>query len=189
MDRDDKILNYVQDRLPPQDRQAFEADMSADAALSSEVAVMQSVRGALRAEQKHDNSDAVWDRLSASITPMPKPANDNRSPLAQILRYAAVATIAVMAWQVAVVPRISGVPDGFAPATEGAGAFVLQVKFSDAARFGEIGALLGPLGGTISDGPTALGLVRVSFISQTSLQEALVALNTRSDIVELVVEQ
>lgn len=189
MDRDDKILNYVQDRLPPQDRQAFEAAMSADAALSAEVAVMQSVRGALSAGPKHDNTDAVWDRLSASITPVPHPANINRSPLARVLRYAAVAAIAVLAWQVTVVPRISGMPEGFAPATEGAGAFVLQVKFTDAATYGQIGTLLTPLGGTISDGPTALGLVRVSFTDQVSLQEALVALNTRSDIVELVAEQ
>jgi len=188
MDRDDKILNYVQDRMPPQDREAFEKAMATDAALAAEVGLMQSVRGALAAEPTHDNSDAVWDRLSTSMTSLPQPANVNRSPWAQVARYAAVAAIAVFAWQVTVVPRSSGVPEGFAPATEGAGAFVLQVKFADTATFGEIGALLGPLGGTITDGPTALGLVRVSFTNAASLQEAVVTLNAGSDIVELVVE-
>ncbi|ABG33450.1 hypothetical protein CEP88_09260 [Roseobacter denitrificans] len=188
MDRDDQILNYVQDRLSPQDRAAFEEAMARDAALSGEVALMQAVRGALAQEPKHDNSDAVWDRLSASMSPVPQPANMNSSPWAQLARYAAVAAIAVLAWQV-VVPRSSGVPTGFTPATEGAGAFVLQVKFADSATFGDIGALLGPLGGTITDGPTALGLVRVSFADATSLQEAAVALDARSDLVELVVQQ
>ena len=189
MDRDDKILNYVQERLSPQDRAAFEASMATDAALASEVALMQSVRGAMASAPKHDKSEAVWDRLSASMTPVPEPANTNRSPLIAVLRYAAVAAIAVTAWHLTVVPRSSGVPGGFAPATETTAAFVLQVKFADTASFGEIGALLGPLGGSISDGPTALGLVRVSFTDEISLQEAVGALNAASDIVELVVEQ
>lgn len=188
MDRDDAILDYLQKRLSPQERDQFEKTMVQDAALAAEVALMQAVRAELSTGPVHDASDAVWERVSAGMDATPVPANTNRRPWGQVMKYAAVAAIAVMAWQVAVVPRMSAVPEGFRTATQPQAVFALQVKFVEAATIGEIGVLLGTLGGTISDGPTALGLVRVSFVDQASQQRALDALSARSDLIELVVQ-
>ena len=188
MDRDQDILDYLQDRLNARDRAAFEDEMARDASLAAEVDVMRSIRAELASAPRHENADAVWDRLSAEIDAAPKAANDNRRPWKEVLKYAAVAVIAVAAWQVAIEPRIGGVSDGFRTASEQPAAFNFQVKFVETATLGEITALLAPLSGTISDGPSALGLVRLSF-AHTSLGEAAIReLVDRSEVVEFVAE-
>lgn len=188
MERDQDILDYLQDRLGPSEREAFEKTMAQDASLAAEVEVMQAVRSELSGSPKHDKAEAVWDQLSAEIDGMPRAANDNRQPWKHILRYAAVALLAIAVWQFAVVPRIGEAPGGFRTASEHVDDFVLQVKFVDSAPFGDISDLLGTLGGVISDGPSALGLVRVSFPDAAARAAALDTLSERADIVELVAE-
>lgn len=189
MDRDDKILEYLQDRLAPEERKQFEKDMAGDGSLSAEVNVMRSIRAQLSSGPRHENADAVWSRLSANLGPTPRPANENRGPLIQLLKYAAVATIAVAAWQLTIVPRTGGVTGGFSTASERSDAFVLQVKFAQNVTIADIGAMLLPLEGTITDGPSALGLVRVSFGNAEARQQALEMFNSSVDLVEFVAEQ
>ncbi|MGZ2258768.1 hypothetical protein [Roseobacter sp. A03A-229] len=188
VDRDQDILNYLQDRLTAADREAFEGAMARDASLAAEVDVMRAVRAELASAPRHENADAVWDQLSVEIDAMPTTANDNKRPWQQMLKYAAVAVIAVAAWQVTVGPRINGAPDGFRTASEKSEAFSFQVKFVDAATLGEIAAVLVPLGGTISDGPSALGLLRLSFANASLGEEAIVVLEERTDLVEFVAQ-
>lgn len=189
MDRDDEILDYVQNRLPPVGREQFEKAMAKDKSLAAEVDLMRSVRAELKAGPTHKNEDAVWDKLSATIDPAPQHANENRRPWLQVLQYATVAVVAVATWQFAVVPRISVMPGEFRAASEQSGDFVVQVKFIESATIGEITDLLRPLNGTITDGPSALGLVRVSFKEQAMQKEALQVLNSRTDLVEVALEQ
>ncbi|MEO1138418.1 MAG: hypothetical protein AAFW87_03080 [Pseudomonadota bacterium] len=189
MDRDDAILDYLQDRLAPEKREAFETSMAQDASLAAEVDLMRSVRDEMASGPTHEKADAVWEQLSTAMDAPPQAANENRHPWVSVLQYAAVAAIAVAAWQFAVVPRLGDVPDGFRAASEQSAGFVLQVKFEDSVTIGEIGTLLGPLGGTISDGPSALGVVRVSFTDAALRDAAREVLTARSDIVELVLDQ
>lgn len=189
MDRDDEILDYVQNRLAPADREQFEKAMAKDTSLAAEVDLMRSVRTELKAGPTHENADIVWDKLSATIDSAPQTANENRRPWLQVLQYAAVALVAVAAWQFTVVPRISEEPGGFQAASEQSGGFVLQVKFVETATIGEITELLRPLNGTITDGPSAIGLVRISFKEETMQQEALGVLSNRSDLVDVALEQ
>lgn len=188
MDRDQDILDYLQDRLTTADRDAFESAMARDASLAAEVDVMRSVRAELASGPRHDSADAVWDRLSAKIDAAPQAANDNSRPWQQVLKYAAVAMIAVAAWQVTLGPRVTGGPDGFRTASEQPAAVSFQVKFVETATLGEIAALLAPLGGTISEGPSALGLVRLSFADANLGAEASKVLEERSDLVEFVAD-
>lgn len=189
MDRDETILEYLREKLPPEDRSAFEATMAQDAALAAEVELLRAVRSELATGPKHDNAGAVWDRLAAKMDPLPVHANDNRSPWIHTLRYAAVAVLAVAAWQFTVVPRTGTAPDGFRTSSEVTAAFVLQVKFLDNATIADIGLLLAPANGTIIDGPSALGIVRVSFPDQAARVQALESLGAQSDLVEFVLEQ
>lgn len=188
MDRDQNILDYLQDRLGSDDRDAFEDAMARDASLSAEVDVMRSVRAALSSTPGHENADAVWDRLSSEIGAAPQAANDNRRRWQPVLRYAAVAVIAVAAWQVTIGPRLNQGLDGFRAAREQPAAFTFQVKFVERATLGEIAAVLAPLGGTITDGPSALGLVRLSFTEAGLRDEALETLADLGELVEFVAE-
>lgn len=189
MDRDDKILEYLQDRLAPEERKQFEKDMAGDGSLSAEVNVMRSVRAQLSSGPRLENADAVWSRLSANLGPTPRPANENRGPLVQLLKYAAVATIAVAAWQLTIAPQTGGVTGGFSTASERSDAFVLQVKFAQDVTIADIATLLLPLEGTITDGPSALGLVRVSFGNAEARQQALETFKSSVNLVEFVAEQ
>ncbi|MCV3272743.1 anti-sigma factor [Roseobacter sinensis] len=188
MDRDQNILDYLQDRLTAADREAFEAAMAQDGSLAAEVSVMRSVRAQLAAAPKHESADAVWQRLSAEMESRPPAANDDRPPWQQLLKYAAVAVLAVAAWQVTIVPRMGEAPGGFRTASEQPAAFTFQVKFVESATLGEIAAVLGPLGGTITDGPSALGLVRLSFAEAGLRDEALKALEGQVELVEFVAD-
>lgn len=189
MNRDDAILDYLQNRLSPDDRAAFKQAMAEDAVLAAEVDVMRSVRAQLATGPEHDQAEAVWNRLSASIGQDGRPANENRIPVAQALRYAAVALVAVFVWQFAVAPRTSDVIPGFTPASETAGAFVLQVKFTEDATLGEITELLTPWRATIIGGPGSLGILRVAFPDAAARQQAMVELSARTDLVEVVLAQ
>lgn len=200
MDRDDAILEYLQDRLPPEDRLAFEASMAQDADLAAEVEVMRAVRTEMASGAVHENAQAVWDKLSTAMDTAqnaatdqarhhaPTAANENRPPWVQALRYAAVAVVAIAAWQVAVVPRLGDAGDRFRTASDQVSEVALQVKFTPVATLAEIGALLGPLGGTISDGPGALGVVQVSFVDAEQRDAARAVLEARRDLVELLID-
>ncbi len=185
MDRDDAILDYLQDRMSREDRTGFEAMMAQDAALAAEVEVMRSVRAALAEGPVHANKEAVWDRLSNSMADRPEPANTNRAPWAALLRYAAVAAVAVSVWQFGVVPRMASAPDGFRPASQQTDALRVQVKFNDGVAFTEIAALLYSVNGTIVDGPGALGFVHLSFVDVEARAQAVAVLEV-SDLVDLV---
>ena len=186
MDRDDAILDYLQGRLTPADRKRFEATMATDSALAAEVDVMRAVRADLAEGPRHDRADTVWEELSAAIDAPPPAANQNRAPWLQLARYAAVAVLAVTSWQFAVSPLITGAPPVYRAATESPNGFVLQVRFADDATMSEITALLTELNGAIADGPSALGLVRVSFADEDQRREALDVLSARRALVDFV---
>jgi anti-sigma factor RsiW len=186
MDRDDTILDYLQGRLAPEDRARFEAALVTDASLAAEVDVMRAVREDLAAGPRHEQAEAVWEKLAAAIDAPPIAANQNRAPWLQLARYAAVAVVAVVSWQVAVAPLITGAPPLYRAATESADGLVLQVRFADDATMAQITALLTELNGTIADGPSALGLVRVAFGDEAARQEALDVLGRRPALVDLV---
>lgn len=188
MDRDDKILAYLQDRLVTRERDQFERDMAADVRLRGEVNLMQSVRGELANAPALSDPDELWERISADIDQSGKAANDNRRPWLQVAQYAAVACVAIAAWQVIAVPRLgpdTG-PEAYRAASETSDEFELQVKFLDTATMADVIAVLTDLDGTISDGPSALGIVRVSFTSEARRQDAVDALASRKDLVEFM---
>ena len=186
MDRDDAILHYLQDRLDAEERKSFEQALAEDPALAAEVDVMRAVREEMSAEPQHEKAEEVWDRLSAQMDGMGPAANDNFAPWLGVLKYAAVAAIAVAAWHFTVVPRIGAPQDGFRAASEASAEFFLQVRFVESAPLAEIGDLLGPIGGTITAGPSALGIVQVSFVDAASRDAAREVLAARSAIVDLI---
>lgn len=188
MTRDQDILDYLQDRLTPEDRAAFETAMAGDTSLAAEVDILRSVRADLQSAPKHPDAEAVWDRISIGIDRETQPANVNQAPWKQVLKYAAVAVFAVAAWQIVGVPRTDGVPDGFRTASEDTIEFSVQVKFVEAATLTDIAALVLQFGGRISDGPSALGLVTLSFPDADAREQAITLLDADTALVEFVAQ-
>jgi len=165
VDRDDEMLNYVQNRLTGDRRAAFEAEMQTDPQLASEVKVMQAVR--------------------VELSP---PANDNRAPIRQLFQMASAAVLAVGVWHFGVAPSLnSGGP--YETVSEEAGGPVLQVVFAGTASLGDVTALLEQFEGQIIAGPTALGVYRVEFADTALRDAALTELAERSDLVSDVFAQ
>ncbi|MDD9716323.1 hypothetical protein PVW48_06180 [Dinoroseobacter sp. PD6] len=188
MDREETILDYFQGRLTPERRAAFEEEMAQDASLAAEVALLRSVREDMAQAPRHEKADQVWDRVSAEIDATPRAANDNRPLWKAALKYAAVVVLSVATWHVVVGPRLGPDPEGFRTASEDPAAFSVQVQFVQTASYGDIAALLASLGARITDGPSALGLVRLSFADADARQEALGVLEATGDLVAFVAE-
>jgi hypothetical protein len=183
MDRDDKILSYVQETMRPQDRVAFDAEIATDADLAAEIAALIGAREAMVPKSGPD-VDGGWAQLSAAIdTQHVRPANENRPVFLSLLQVAGVAAATVLLWQVVVTPLIGGGDGSYIPASVSSGDAELQVTFSDTATIGEVSGLLNDLDATIVSGPGALGIYRITFVSAADRQAAREALAARPDLV------
>lgn len=187
MERDDRILAYLQGLMDAEARKAFEAEMDAQPSLRAEVGVLRAAAQDLGARPVPEGvREAGWDRLSASIEAerMPGPANSNRVP--QLLKVAAIVIASIGLWQVAVVPQLPGTGGGFVPASETAQGPVLRVAFAETAQMDEITALLQQIGAEIGDGPGAIGLYTLRFADDAARDAAEAALGARPDLVLMV---
>ncbi|MEM9813323.1 MAG: hypothetical protein AAF913_11680, partial [Pseudomonadota bacterium] len=111
---------------------------------------------------------------------------ENRAPRLALWQVAAVVAAALLTWETAVAPQIGAERGGYATVSEVAAGPALRVAFVPSATIGEIDALLVDLGGTITDGPGALGLYRISFVDDAARDSAEAALAARTELVELV---
>lgn len=193
MDREDQILEYVQERMTALDRATFEAELKADPSLLAELKVVQAVRADLNAETAELADPAGgWARISSSIDAQAAPvaaANDNHAPMRQWLQMAAAAVLAVGVWQLAVVPNLGDSDVPYQTVSEEADAAILQIIFQPDAPFGDIAAVLAELEGSLVDGPSAVGVVRVRFKDNALRDKALAGLAARTDLVADVFEQ
>jgi hypothetical protein len=185
MDRDDKILSYVQDTMRPQDRVAFDAEIATDASLAAEIAALMGAREVMVPKSGPDVEEG-WAQLSAAIDQTRfRPANENRPVFLSLVQVASVAVASVLLWQVVVTPLIGEADGTYVPASATASATgpELQVTFTDTATFGEVSGLLNALDATIVSGPGALGIYKVTFDSPELRQAAQDALAARSDLI------
>lgn len=186
-DTDELVIGFVQGRLSEQERKEFETAMAQDASLAAEVATVAGVNAALSSEKPDEIARARgWKRLSSAIdaeqTTQKKPKY--RLPV-EFLRVAAVAAIAVFLWET--VPPLlidRDTPAGYAPVSQQtSGGPALQIIFAGDAPLGAISELLRDVGGEISDGPSAIGLYRVSFTDEAARDTALTVLSARNDLI------
>ncbi|MCR9089334.1 MAG: hypothetical protein NXH97_21655 [Rhodobacteraceae bacterium] len=190
MDREDRLLAYLQNRLPAEEREEFEAEMAANRGLAAEVAALRAVRAELAAEDGLSRPDAGWARLSAALDAESEPANLNRPVRLSLWQAAGLVVAAVMLWQIAIVPNLTDPGDAeYQTVTEDRTGPVLQVIFDADASMGEISALLRSHDGTILDGPSALGLYRIAFPDAARRTAASAALADRPDLVDTVTSE
>ncbi len=176
MDDDDRLLDYMQNRMGAEDRAAFEAEIARRPDLRAEIDALEAAVARIGAEPVPEGArDAGWDRLSAAIgAERPMPANVNRAP--QWLKVASIVAASVLVWQVAVVPRLPGPDQGFVPASQSVEGPVLRVAFAEGAMLAEVSALLRDLGARVVDGPGAIGLYTLAFEDDAARDAAEAAL-------------
>jgi anti-sigma factor RsiW len=188
MDRDEKILNYVQGRMDAQERAAFDADIAADPHLSAEIVALSAARDAMKPSGAPD-IEKGWTRLSSAIDAERfRPANDNRPAFLSLVQVACVAVASVLVWQVAIAPLLGGADPVYAPASAGAEGPGLQVVFKETADIGAVSAVLITLEGSIVSGPGAMGIYRITFLDEAARDAAQAVLSKRSDLVDEVLE-
>ncbi|MGG7566788.1 hypothetical protein ACQ5SO_11585 [Rhodovulum sp. DZ06] len=192
IDDDDRLAAWLQGRLAPAERAAFEARLASDPALRAEAETLRAAAAALGAAAPPAGAKAAgWARLSAAIEDDRRmtPANSNRR--AGLLRMAAAAALAVGAWQVAVVPNLPASwtgGGGYAPVTAPAPTEgpTLRVAFAPGAAAAQITALLQEVGAEVTGGPGALGLYRLRFADAAARDAAAETLAARTALVVAV---
>lgn len=178
---EDDLLDYVTGRMPADRAAALDAAAAQDPALAAEIAVMRGSRAALATDPVAPPGALGWARLDRAIaaeTPVAR-----RRPVWLVASGTAAAAVAL--WQLVVVPRLPA-PDagGYVTATAPAEGTLLRVAFRATVTEAQIRGLLAETGGRITDGPSALGLWQIGFVSPAARDTALQRFSAASEIVE-----
>lgn len=187
MDREEELLTYIQNRLSEQDKQAFEARLSQEADLAAELAVLKAASIVFAEEDKDTlRTHGNWSDFESRIGTSQSTANENRPIRLGLLQVAAVVAVSVMAWQFVAVPQLRNDPARYETVSQESNAYILQVMFRPAATFADAATFLTRFGGSISDGPGAVGVYRVRFDEAAQLDAALTAAKANTALFEFV---
>lgn len=170
-----RLADYVRGTLTDEERARVEAEAAADPMVAAELATLTGVASVLKSDAPPiAGKEFGWARLSRAIDAEPA---------------ASVTSSNIVKWQIAAVvfgflavgqtlAFTSGFYDsaedqfGLAGEQSLAQTWSIQVSFSPSAPIAEIEQLLQANGGRISDGPSALGLYRITFDSEASRNAA-----------------
>ncbi|WP_158964875.1 hypothetical protein [Chachezhania sediminis] len=187
MEDDDRLVAWLQNRLDPAARAAFEAEMAADPDLRAAATALRAAADELGNRPVPEGmKEAGWDRLSRAIDAdrIAAPANLNRGLTA--LKVAGIVVATIVFWQFGVAPRLPEPGAGFAPASVSVAGPALRLAFTETAPAAEVTALLQSIGATVIDGPGALGLYTIGFADAAARDAAEAALSDRPDLVMAV---
>ena len=189
MDRDDRMLAFLQGRMDAQESEEFEAEMARDRSLSAEVSAMRNVRSAFSDESFASQRQQGWARLSEALESEARPvANDNRPIRFSLWQVAATVAGAVLLWQATVAPILTpDGGDGYVPVSETVQGPVLQVAFTADASIGAVSDLVVAAGGTIVSGPGSIGVYQIAFPDEAARDAARLAFQERTDLIRLSV--
>lgn len=182
------VLDYVRGTASEEAIEAIEARILSDSKLADEVAYYKGLHQTLAPLKRETSPNELgWKRLTNAIAEdaTPAAANDN----GRIWKYAAAALAMVVALQTTFLMQ--------SPSEDTSETFVtasandaeihgLRVIFRDDTTAAELTDLLKSVDGDIVAGPSALGLYTIAFDSDVLRDEALIALEAETGIVESV---
>lgn len=187
------LLAYVKGRLAETERQDVERLVEADPAISAELAYLQSLDAAAALQRTADGDNGTglgWARLSkaldgAGTAAGSVAANDNR---ARAWKWATLALGCVAAVQAIFLMQGLGIVSEdearYVPVVEASAGYLVQVSFNPDAPEGQIRELLLQAGGELVSGPSAIGIYRVRFESQSARDAGLGQFHAARGIVE-----
>lgn len=181
---DEELLDYARGDASDALAARIEAAAAQDQMLQAEIAVLQSFKPALAIDDMQPPGELGWKRLEASINAEATPARST-----SLWRIAAtVLGLAVLGQGAYIATQMPGNPDQFRPVAEVAEAHVLGVVFEDTTTMADLAALLSAAEARIIDGPSAIGLYRLAFVSAEAREAARETLAT-SSFVSLIAEE
>lgn len=195
MDRPDEfdeedLLSFSRGEASAELAARIEAVAASDATFRAELALMGGLKGALAAAT--DGPDARefgWRRLEADIAKSAGGTQAGRDR-PQIWRLAAAFLGAIVIAQgayIAVAPGTDDAP-GYQTVSEEVSGFTFSAAFKADAPMADVQTLLREADARIVDGPSAIGLYRLSFETEEALAAARVQLSA-SPLVELLAEE
>ena len=185
---EDDLRAYAEGVASAQLRTEIDSAAATDACLRAEIAVLQGLQALAIAERDaHPADELGWKRLKAKIESeeVAQPAPQN----GLWWRVAAAVLAAVVIGQGAYIAMgpTGGRSDLYQTATEPTATFVLTIGFEDLATIEQVTQLLRSQGARIIDGPSALGLYRLSFDTDAARGAARSTL-AQADAVRIVTE-
>jgi anti-sigma factor RsiW len=185
---EDRLIAYVRGRLTPEEAAQVEAEAAARPELAAEIALTRGIIAAFEEDERAPvPGELGWARLSRALDAEPRQVAAPAPARRPLWPLAATAAAAVLVWQLAAVPLITGPgePVGYAPVSETPAGATLQVAFVPDAPEAAIRELLRGLDARISDGPSAIGLWQLSFPTPEARDAAMETL-AAAPIVESV---
>jgi anti-sigma factor RsiW len=178
---DEALIAYVRGTLPRQDADRIEAEAGRNPELAADIALTRGIAAALDEQARESAPGPLgWARLSRALDAETARPERVRRPVWQL---AASAAAAVLLWQAVAIPILTERP-GYAPVTEQpADDFSVAVAFAPATTEQAIRTLIRDIDARVSDGPSAIGLWRLSFASAVARDAGLARLQA-ADIVE-----
>lgn len=189
---EDDLLEYVRGTASSVLSERIEAEIARDPAFKAEIALMRGLKPALEsADTGPSSAEFGWRRLEAEIRR--EGAQPRNTPLLRqvgFLRVAAVLLLVVGLGQAGYIASLlnTGEEPTYHTATKATEAYVLGIAFAPEATAAEIGGLLRDADARIIDGPSALGLYRVAFVSAEALKGGQALFQT-SPLITLVAEE
>jgi anti-sigma-K factor RskA len=175
---DETIIAYVRGRLPADQAERLVAEAAGRPELAADIALARGIAAAVDAEAEVAAPGQLgWARISRALDAEARGGARARPPLWQL---AAAAAVAVVVWQVAAVPLLTGTGEGpgYEPVTEApAAGFALSVAFAPDATEAAIRGLLQEVDANVSGGPTAIGLWQLNFASAEARDAGLARLS------------
>jgi anti-sigma factor RsiW len=178
-DAGETVIAYVRGRLTAEEASRLEAEAATRPELAAEIALTRGIVESFEAAARSPAPGELgWARLARAIEAEPPRAAAPAAPRRALWPLAASAAAAVLVWQIAAVPLLTGPgePPGYAPVSEAPAGFTLDVAFAPEAPEGAIRELLRTVGARVSDGPSAIGLWQLSFPSAEARDAAMEAL-------------
>lgn len=188
---DEMVLAYVRGRLPGDEADRLGAEAGIRPELAAEIALARGIVGVMDEDARHQPApgELGWARLSRAIDAEPaRGLVETPAARPKLWQLAAVAAAAVLVWQVAAVPFLTGNGEraGYQPVTEApAEGFHLAVTFGYGATEVGMRELIRSVGGRVTDGPSAIGLWTLSFADAGARDNGM-ALLMAAPIVESV---
>ncbi|MBO6506598.1 MAG: hypothetical protein JJ850_01580 [Kordiimonadaceae bacterium] len=182
-----RLADYVRGTLTDEERAQVEADAAADPMVAAELATLKGVASALKSDTPPiAGKEFGWARLSRAIDAEAASSAASSNIVKWQIAAAIFGFLAVGQTLVYTSGFFDSAEDQFGLAGEQsvAQSWSIQVSFAQNAPIAEIEQLLQENGGRISDGPSAIGLYRITFDSEESRNAAQQAFQDASIVLE-----
>lgn len=188
-DIDSLLPWYVNGTLSQEERQRVETRLRNDPDMAREVELLRATQRSMQSKVHGSPGEFGWRRLQKDIRSQKVDHSDKRIATNRWWRPALAAAALVILVQGGVLLHLLGEPSTYQPAGGAVAGTVLQVRFQPGASASQIQQLLQEIGGSIVQGPSALGLYRIRLPEGKDADAVVAQLRERSRLIDYATKQ